>query len=242
MKKLVAFILLVALTLSLVACKDLTSEQKDAIQQTENLSKEYISKYLEDKYSGAKVLNTKQSVRGDTLYGFHVDNVVKHIVLMNGEEYQFYHNVETNIVYSDVCYDKVILELDNRIKENELIAKASTVESEIMSYIIPDASKMILRDEHETLDDVLNYMKSVEEKDVEFSISIRLCYDIEITEEEQASIKEYINQFPHSYVSIWKPSKEEGSKETTSQTDSTAPTVDTTTYPPIETTETMHDS
>lgn len=214
MKRLIALALFIVLILSLVACKSISDEEREAIDKAVEESKEYMTEYLEEKYPGAEITNCKQSIGGDALYGFDIYGYTEYTVKINGKEHIFFHDNSNDEVYSSVNYDLVVMELHEKMNENELIAKAASKESRITCYIIPDRYPEILNDKHETIDDVLQYMKDNADSRVTYSINTNLKYDIEISDEDVEKIEDYTKFVEKFYIRVHRP-KTEVKDETT---------------------------
>jgi hypothetical protein len=208
MKRIIALILLLLLTVSFAACKSISKEEREAINKAIEESNEYMTEYLEEKYPGSEITNCKQSIGGDALYGFDIYGYTEYTVKINGKEHMFFHDNNNDEVYSSVNYDLVVLELHEKMNENELIAKAASKESRITCYIIPNRHLKVLNEKHETIDDVLQYMKDNADSRVIYSIHTDLKYDIEISDEDVKKIEDYPKFVERFYIDVHRPKTE----------------------------------
>lgn len=115
-----------------------------------------FEEYLSANYEKYKILSKHQIVWGGFLEGKTETNYVFFNVKLDNNEYEFVYDNDTDVVCSNVNYDKIVSELKNKLNEKDFMSMIDNTDITICSFEYHEFDGLI-NDEHKNLEDVLNY-------------------------------------------------------------------------------------
>ena len=127
MKKIFAILLFVILLVCMSAC-GLTMEQKAYIRQSERDAQRYMKTFLKENYEEYKIHEVKQVVRSE-FWPSVVTDVTKIVATVDDKDVIFYYQSNTNKIWSNENYDKVLSELEAYLRKHPFLSKAVELNS-----------------------------------------------------------------------------------------------------------------